>query len=185
MNSLTFLVGTAADIYIMLLLLRLWMQAVRADYYNPFSQFVVKSTHPVVGPVRRFIPSIGNLDLATLILSYVFCLLKYVLITVIASQGQVAFDPAFIYLAALSLIKAAGTLLFYILLAMAIMSWVSQGRSPIESVFQQLTAPFLSPIRKILPSMGGLDFSVLVLFLILQFANYLVGDVVGPIWYSL
>lgn len=185
MNSLTFLVGTLADIYIMLLLLRLWMQAVRADYYNPFSQFVVKATHPVVAPVRRLVPSIGSLDLATLILAYLFCLLKFVLMTLIASQGQLAFDPAFIYIAALSLVKAAGTLLFYILLVMAIMSWVSQGRSPIEHVFQQLTEPFLAPIRRILPSMGGLDFSVLVLFLILQFANFLVGDFVGQIWYSL
>ena len=85
----------------------------------------------------------------------------------------------------LSLLKAIGGLLFWVLLLRAILSWVSQGRSPVEYVMVQLTEPMLAPIRNILPAMGGFDLSVLVLFLILQFANYLIGDLVGPIWFQL
>lgn len=185
MNSLNFLVSTVVDLYIMLLLMRVWMQAVRADFYNPLSQFIVKATHPIVGPLRRVIPSIGNLDLATLLLAFVLSLLKFVLLALINSKGAFAFDPSFIYFGFLSLVKAAGMLIFYVLLVMAIMSWVSQGRSPVEYVFNQLTAPLLAPIRKVLPAMGGFDFSVLVLFIILQFINFFMGDIIGPVWYSL
>ncbi|MCG6283527.1 YggT family protein, partial [Vibrio diabolicus] len=53
MNAMSFLISTLFDIYIMVVILRIWLQAARADFYNPFSQFVVKATQPVVGPLRR------------------------------------------------------------------------------------------------------------------------------------
>ncbi|WP_070964562.1 YggT family protein [Vibrio sonorensis] len=185
MNSMTFLLSTLFDLYIMVVLLRIWLQAARADFYNPFSQFVVKATQPVVAPLRRVIPSIGSLDLATILFAYVLCVLKFVSLNLVASGGSVGFDSAFLLIGFLSLIKAAGKLLFWVLLLRAILSWVSQGRSPIEYVFHQLTEPMLAPVRKILPAMGGFDLSVLVLFIALQFINFLVGDLIGPIWFQL
>ncbi|MDE1515959.1 MULTISPECIES: YggT family protein [Vibrio] len=185
MNSMSFLINTLFDLYIMVVILRIWLQAARADFYNPFSQFIVKVTQPVVGPLRRMIPSLGSIDLATVLFAYLLCVLKYVALVLIASSGAVSFSADFLYLGLLSLIKAAGGLLFWVLLIRAILSWVSQGRSPIEYVFHQLTEPMLAPIRRILPAMGGFDFSVLVLFIALQFANFLIGDLIGPIWYQL
>lgn len=91
----------------------------------------------------------------------------------------------FLFFGLLALIKAAGGLLFWVLLIRAILSWVSQGRNPIEYVMNQLTEPLMAPIRRVLPAMGGLDLSILVLFLGLQFANYLMGDLIGPIWFQL
>lgn len=184
MNSMTFLVSTVFDLYIMVVILRVWLQLARADFYNPFSQFVVKATQPIVGPLRRIIPSVGNIDLATVIFAYVLSVAKFICLILI-SNGSLVFSPSFLIFGALSLIKAAGGLLFWILLIRAILSWVSQGNSPVEYVMVQLTEPMLAPIRRILPPMGGFDLSLLVLFLILQFANYLMGDVVGPIWYQL
>ncbi len=185
MNSMSFLISTLFDLYIMVVILRIWLQAARADFYNPFSQFVVKATQPVVAPLRRVIPSIGSLDLATVLFAYVLCVLKYVVLILIQSRGAVVFDTSYLLLGGLSLVKAAGGLLFWVLLIRAILSWVSQGRSPIEYVFHQLTEPMLAPIRRILPAMGGFDLSVLVLFIALQFANFLMGDLIGPIWYQL
>lgn len=185
MNAMSFLISTLFDIYIMVVILRIWLQAARADFYNPFSQFVVKATQPVVGPLRRVIPSVGSLDLATVLFGYVLCILKYVALILIASGGSVVFSADFLLLGLLSLIKAAGGLLFWVLLLRAILSWVSQGRSPIEYVFHQLTEPMLAPIRRVIPVMGGFDLSVLVLFIALQFANFLMGDFIGPIWYQL
>ncbi|WP_086981440.1 YggT family protein [Vibrio aphrogenes] len=184
MNSMTFLVSTVFDLYIMIVILRVWLQMARADFYNPFSQFVVKATQPVVAPLRRLIPSIGNLDLATVLFAYALSVLKFICLILI-SNGSLVFNVSFLFFGALALIKAAGGLLFWILLIRAILSWVSQGRSPVEYVMMQLTEPMLAPIRRILPAMGGFDFSLLVLFLILQFANYLMGDIFGPIWYQL
>ena len=65
MNSMNFLISTLFDLYIMVVILRIWLQAARADFYNPFSQFIVKATQPVVAPLRRVVPSIGSIDLAT------------------------------------------------------------------------------------------------------------------------
>ena len=185
MNSMSFLISTLFDLYIMVVLLRIWLQASRADFYNPFSQFIIKATQPVIGPLRRVIPSIGNIDMATLLFAYVLCVLKFVVLLLVLSKGAVGFDVSFFSWGALSLIKAAGGLLFWVLLIRAILSWVSQGRSPIEYVFNQLTEPMLAPIRRVLPAMGGFDLSVLVLFIALQFANFLMGDLIGPMWFSL
>lgn len=185
MSSLSFLISTVFDLYIMVVLLRLWLQATRADFYNPFSQFIVKATQPVIGPLRRIVPSVGNIDLSTVLFAYVLCVVKFVAVILVASNGSVAFSADFLFLGALSLVKAAGGLLFWVLLLRAILSWVSQGRSPVEYVFHQLTEPMLAPIRRILPEMGGFDLSVLVLFIVLQFANFLMGDIIGPIWYQL
>ncbi|ENM5813998.1 YggT family protein [Vibrio mimicus] len=185
MNAMSFLINTLFDLYIMVVILRIWLQAARADFYNPFSQFIVKATQPVVGPLRRVIPSLGSMDLATVLFAYVLCVMKYVALVLIASGGAVTFSADFLFLGLLSLIKAAGGLLFWVLLIRAILSWVSQGRSPIEYVFHQLTEPMLAPIRRIIPVMGGFDLSVLVLFIVLQFANFLMGDFIGPIWYQL
>lgn len=185
MSSMSFLISTLFDLYIMVVILRIWLQAARADFYNPFSQFIVKTTQPVIGPLRRVIPSIGSIDLATVLFAYLLCVLKFVALVMVASGGSVSFSADFLFLGLLSLIKAAGGLLFWVLLIRAILSWVSQGRSPIEYVFHQLTEPMLAPIRRILPAMGGFDLSVLVLFIVLQFANFLMGDLIGPIWYQL
>lgn len=185
MNSMSFLISTLFDLYIMVVILRIWLQAARADFYNPFSQFIVKATQPVIAPLRRVIPSVGSIDLATVFFAYVLCILKFVALILVASSGSVSFSAEFLYLGLLSLVKAAGGLLFWVLLIRAILSWVSQGRSPIEYVFHQLTEPMLEPIRRIIPAMGGFDLSVLVLFIGLQFANFLMGDLIGPIWYQL
>jgi len=184
MNSMNFLVSTIFDLYIMVVLLRIWLQAARADFYNPFSQFIVKATQSVVGPLRRVIPSVGSLDLATLLFAYLLCVIKFVILILIAN-GTLVFSVDFLLFGLLSLVKAAGGLLFWVLLLRAILSWVSQGRSPIEYLFNQLTEPMLAPIRRILPPMGGFDLSVLVLFIALQFASFLMGDLIGPIWHQL
>ncbi|SHI12104.1 YGGT family protein [Vibrio aerogenes CECT 7868] len=181
MNAISFLISTLFNLYIMAVIMRIWLQAARADFYNPFSQFVVKATQPVVAPLRRMIPSIGSIDLATVLFAYVLCILKFVLLVFVAT-GSFSFQPYYFYISLLALIKAAGGLLFWVLLIRAIMSWVSQGRSPVEYVFMQITEPFLAPIRRILPDLGGIDLSVLVLFILLQFVNILIGNLIGPIW---
>ncbi|MGF1832164.1 YggT family protein [Photobacterium sanguinicancri] len=185
MNAMAFLLNTVFDLYIMVVLLRVWLQWSRADFYNPFSQFVIKATQPIVTPLRRIIPSIGSLDLATLLLAYVLSVVKFLSLQMVVSGGNMMFSPDFLWVGALAMLKAAGGLLFWVLLIRAILSWVSQGRSPIEYVMHQLTEPLTAPIRRILPQMGGLDLSVLVLFIGLQFANFLMGDLIGPVWFQL
>lgn len=171
MQAVLFLIDTAFSLYLMVVILRLWLQLVRADFYNPFSQFVVKATNPLVLPLRRAIPSLGSLDTATLLLAYGIMLAKLIVLQLLQS-GQVQWVPSLIF-SVIFLLKEIFTLLFWILVIRALLSWFSQGRSPVEYVMHQLTEPLLRPVRRILPPMGGLDLSVLVVLIGLQFLNIL------------
>ena len=185
MATLYFLINTLFDIYLMIVLLRIWLQWARADFYNPLSQFIVKATHPILAPMRRVIPSLGSLDLAAVVLALLVALLKFVAFTLLASA---AFQPLPLLMFSLLLVlKQAGSLLFWMLVLRAILSWVSQGRSPVDYVLLQLTEPLLAPIRRIIPPMGGLDLSVLMLFLILQAVNIFLSTTgwIAPIWNQL
>ena len=179
MQAVLFLIDTAFSLYLMVVILRLWLQLARADFYNPFSQFVVKATNPLVLPLRRLIPSIGSLDSATLVLAYGIMLAKMLLMQLLG-QGQVALGASLIF-AAVLLVKEILTLLFWILVVRALLSWFSQGRSPVELVMHQLTEPVLRPVRRIIPPIGGLDLSVLVVLVGLQFLNILFIDLIGRI----
>ncbi|OOF16954.1 hypothetical protein BZG79_05025 [Salinivibrio sp. MA427] len=181
MNAMTFLINTAFDLYIMVVLLRIWLQWSRADFYNPFSQFVVKATQPVVGPLRRMVPALGGLDLATVLFAYLLMVAKFVALDIITG-GALTVNSGLFGFSAIALLKAAGKLLFWVLILRAILSWVSQGNNPVEQVFHQLTEPVCAPVRRILPPIGGLDLSILVIFIGLQFIDISIGDMVGLDW---
>ncbi|END9084542.1 YggT family protein [Yersinia enterocolitica] len=184
MLTLTFLAKTVIDLYVMVLLLRIWMQWVHSDFYNPFSQFVVKITQPIVGPLRRVIPSLGPIDSASLLLAFLLMTIKYPLLVLIQS-GSMSFSLYNLLFGIISLVKAAGYLIFWVMIIRALMSWVSQGRSPMDYLLHQLTEPLMAPIRRILPAMGGIDFSAMVVILILYLINYLGMDLLGELWFVL
>lgn len=179
MEAINYLLKFAFDAMIMILVLRVWLQLVRADFYNPLSQFIVKVSNPLVIPLRRVIPSLGGVDLPTVLLAYVIATLTFILIPLL-NGGPIDVISA-LYLGLIYLIKQTGILLFMLMLVMALMSWVVQGYNPTQVIFHQLTAPVLAPIRKIVPSIGGLDLSVLIAFLLLNVINILLRGWV-PYW---
>lgn len=179
MSALEFLISTLFGLYLMIVLLRLWLQLARADFYNPFSEFVVKATHPLVGPMRRILPPIGRLDTATLVLALLVAALKVFTVTFVVYGVVLANPLAILIQAFFTVLYESFQLVFYVLIIRAILSFVSQGQNPLEQVFQQLTEPFLAPIRRIIPPMGGLDFSVMVAILALLFLQKLMADLIG------
>jgi YggT family protein len=178
MSSVQFLIDFVFNIYLMVVLLRLWLQFARADFYNPFSQFVVKATQPIVAPMRRVLPSIGRLDTATLVLALLVAGLKIVTLNMVLG-GTSLNILSLVVVSFVIVIKETLTLVMYVLILRAIMSWVSQGRNPMELVLSQLTEPMLAPIRKRMPEMGGLDLSVMVVIVLLLFIQKLLGDLFG------
>ncbi|MDZ7903806.1 MAG: YggT family protein [Rheinheimera sp.] len=148
----------------------------RADFYNPLSQFVVKATNPVIIPLRRMLPSVGKVDTATVVLALLICVAKVLalsfLVSMMPSLYQLLLGSVF------NLLKQGMDLLFYILLARAVLSWFSQGRTPLESLLSQLTEPLLAPIRRLIPAVGGFDFSAMVLIIGLLF----LGKLLTPIY---
>ncbi len=189
MNAMNFLVSTLFDLYIMVVILRIWLQWAKADFYNPFSQFVVKATQPVVAPLRRIIPSFKNIDVATVLFAYLLCIAKLLVLQMFSGGGMLPMTPVLLLIGLIALVKAAGGLIFWVLIIRAIMSWVSQGNNPMEYVFMQLSDPLLNPFRRIIPPMGGLDLSMLALFILLQFLNFMFGDFLSPyfgnLWFIL
>ncbi|CRL66169.1 YggT family protein [Proteus mirabilis] len=175
MNFLNFVILTLLQLYTSVLLLRVWMQCVRADFYNPFSQFIVKITQPIVRPLRSVIPSIGPIDTASVLLAYVLILLGIIIPSYLSGTSfplSLMFPFAFI-----ELLTAAGKMIFWLIIIRAILSWVSQGRNPIDHLLYQLTEPLMAPIRRVIPAMGGLDFSAMIVILVLYALNYLRVDV--------
>ncbi|QBG37486.1 YggT family protein [Litorilituus sediminis] len=181
MEAIIYLLRFAFDALLMILIMRIWLQWVKADFYNPLSQFIVKVSNPLVVPLRRIIPGLGGLDLATLLLAYAVATLKFVVIAALAGEnlGVLA-----LYIGLLVFVKQAGFLLFVIMIVMAIMSWVVQGYNATLMIFHQLTEPFLRPIRAVIPNIGGLDLSLIVAFLIMNVINILLSGSL-PYWASL
>jgi len=181
MEAMIYLLRFAFDALLMILIMRVWLQWVKADFYNPLSQFIVKVSNPLVVPFRRIIPGLGGVDLATIIVAYVIATLKFVTLAALTGEnlGLLAF-----YIGLLVMLKQAGFMIFMIMIIMAIMSWVVQGYNPTLMVFHQLTEPFLNPIRRIIPNMGGLDLSMIIAFLLMNVLNILLSNSL-PYWSAL
>jgi len=173
MQAMNFLITILFELFLMVVILRVWLQAVRADYYNPVSQFVTKATNPLVLPLRKILPTLGRFDLAALLLAWLVASGQLIALHLINSMA-VPWLPIVVS-GLLLAVSSFLQLLFWILVIRALLSWFSQGYNPMEQMMGQLTEPFLAPIRKILPPLGGLDFSVLVLIIADQFIRLLIG----------
>ncbi|GGB35469.1 membrane protein [Oceanisphaera marina] len=181
MNTAYYLINTVCNLYLMVVLMRIWLQLARADFYNPFSQFVVKATNPILKPMRRFIPGYFGIDMAALLLAALVVVVK---LTLLYGLNILETDmwSDWLLLVVLTIVKKAGIMLFWILIIRALLSWVSQGNSPVEYLMVQLTEPLLAPIRRVIPPLGGLDLSMLVFFIVLQILNALMGDIFVLWW---
>lgn len=173
-TAAVYILQTIGSFYLLIVLLRFILQLVRADFYNPLSQFIVRATHPLLKPLRRIIPSIGGLDLASLVLALIvqFVLMALTLMLMGVGVGE----PLLILV--WSIIGVTALLLkvfFFALIISVILSWVAQGtHNPAALLVNQICEPLLAPIRRILPNLGGLDLSPIVAFLILNLIDMLV-----------
>ncbi|QIB50588.1 YggT family protein [Pseudomonas sp. OIL-1] len=169
-----YLVQTLGSLYLLVVLLRFILQLIRADFYNPLSQFIVRATQPLLKPLRKVVPGFGGLDMASLVLAI---LIQLVLIAIIVMLMGYAL-PNIGQLLVWSLIGVTALFLkifFFALIISVILSWVAPHSSnPAAMLVQQLCEPVLAPIRGILPSMGGLDLSPIFAFIALRLVDMLV-----------
>lgn len=188
MTSLFFLGNTILTICLYILILRLWMQRVRVNFYNPLTQIVIRITQPIIGPLRRLIPSIGPVDTATWILLYIVALIKIIFVLYYGmylyygTSGILFWDISYLFFAFVAIAHAIGHLIFWLLLFRAILSWVSRGQSVAEELLAQLTEPFIAPIRRIVPPIGIIDISFMVVVFVLIFLNMFGNDLFGGLW---
>ncbi|MDP1708497.1 MAG: YggT family protein [Gammaproteobacteria bacterium] len=172
-NAGVFLIQTLFHLYILIVLLRLLLQLVRADFYNPLSQFLVKATNPVVVPLRRVIPGLLNIDLASVLLLLALKMTELVLLGLLAGHSW--------NIGSLLLVSVAELLglLFHVflfsILIQVILSWIRPGEhNPLTALLHSLNEPLLAPARRMVPPMGGLDLSPIVVLIALQLASMLI-----------
>lgn len=165
---LTLVIDTVAVLYLLVILLRFLLQLAKADFYNPISQFVVKATNPLLLPLRKVIPGFGGIDLASLVLAVLFQALAVFLKQWVL--GNLIVNPAVLFGA--SSVIVLGMILkiyFWAMIVMIISSWVAPGSGhPALMLINQICEPIMAPVRKLMPDMGGIDLSPIIVFLILQ-----------------
>ncbi len=163
--------------YLTIVLMRFLLQLARADFYNPISQFVVKATNPPLRPLRKIIPGLGALDGASLVLAILVQMLAFFLILMALSNGIPAINP--ITLLAWSVITVLGLIVkiyFWSVIAIVVVSWIAPGsHHPAIQLVAQITEPVMRPVRNIIPAMGGLDLSPIVVFLILNVISVVIN----------
>ena len=162
-----FVIQTLGSLYLLIVLLRFILQLVRANFYNPLCQFIVKATQPLLKPLRRVIPSVFGLDMSSLVLAIV---VQMVIFAVVMTLSYMSFNVFGLLLWAIIGVTALFLkVFFFALIISVILSWVAPGSvSPGAELVNQITEPALAPFRRFLPSMGGLDISPILAFMVIQ-----------------
>ena len=173
-TALQFLISTVFNLLTLLFLLRFFLQQFKAPFNNPLTYMVVSLTDFAVKPARRLIPSLGKIDLSTLVLAFVaqllmqFCLLwlRDLPITLVGNAILISIIGSSL----LGVFRTMLDVFFYAILLQVILSWVNP-QSPISSALNSLTKPILAPIQRILPATAGMDFSPIVAIILIQMLN--------------
>jgi YggT family protein len=171
-NPIELILDTVFSLYIGAVMLRFLLQWCRADFRNPISKFLIMLTHPPLKIMRRFIPSIGNIDTSSLVLMMALQVFADASLGVL--QGASFTVGSLILISFAHLLALLLNVLFYAVFARALLSWFNQGSfNDISMLLYSLTEPMLNVCRNILPNLGGLDLSVILAILGLQLAEML------------
>ena len=163
-NPLVFLIQVIFGAYIMVVMLRFLLQLVKADFYNPVSQFVIKVTSPPLRPLRRIIPGIGGVDVSSIVLMWILKSLELALIMVIGGLGT-SLLPALAW-SIPELISLFINVFLFAILIQVIISWVNPGGyNPIIGLLNSITEPLLGPARRIVPPISVLDLSPMLVMI--------------------
>lgn len=172
-EALILIVSNLGGLYLIAVMLRFLLQAARADFYNPVCQTIVKITAPLLNPLRRVVPSWKRLDIASLVLA----LLLNAAFTAIMIYGTGNTLPfgRIVSWALVGLIALTLDIYFYAMIVVIIASFIAPfSGHPILLLTYQLLQPFYKVAHRVLPPMGGLDFSPLLLMLVIKVIEILV-----------
>ena len=169
-QALTYLLETIFNLFVLAVLTRFYAQAFRAPFRNPIANFVVALTDFAVKPMRRIIPGAMGLDLASFVVAWIaqsVLLVAIYALVGIKALAMPAFWPAIALFALVKLLKLSIYLLMGVVIIQAVLSWFSPYH-PIRPFFDALSRPFLRPLQRLIPLVGGVDLSPLILLVILQ-----------------
>lgn len=160
-------INTFVGLYLLLVIFRFLLQLVRADFYNPISQFIVKATNPLLLPLRKVIPGFGGVDVSSILLA-VFIQATAIVLILLLNDFQPNPLKVIIW-SAIGIISLILKIYFWGLLITVIASWIAPSSyNPALILINQILEPALKPIRNLMPDMGGIDLSPIVMFLTIQ-----------------
>lgn len=163
-----YLIEIIFTLYIWAVLLRFLLARVRADFYNPISQMLVKVTNPVIKPLRRIIPGYLGIDWPSIIFLVFLQGLKIIIIALVSSS-HIPAPPGLFVLIIANLLKTVIYLHMFIIFIQIVISWVNPGAyNPITVIMYQLSEPVLKPARRLIPAAGGFDFSPMIAIIVMQ-----------------
>ncbi|MEF8722630.1 MAG: YggT family protein [Candidatus Accumulibacter delftensis] len=170
-QAVLFLLQVVTGVLSVALLLRFYMQAFRVSFNNQVGTFVVDLTNWLVKPLRKALPGLWGLDLASLLPAYLLQLVFVVAVVSLqgGSEARSALDllPILLWQGVLATLRMSIYLLIGALLVQAVLSWVSPY-SPLSQPVGQLTRPFLEPIQRFVPRIGVVDLSPLIAIVLAQ-----------------
>ncbi|OEC37728.1 hypothetical protein A7D27_24660 [Pseudomonas sp. 1D4] len=168
-SAAIYVIQTLGSLYLLVVLLRFILQLVRADFYNPLSQFVVRATKPLLNPLRKIIPGLGGLDLASLVLAVLLQWLLMIVVLLLMGANPLGALPQLLVWSVISITSLFLKVFFFAMIISVILSWVSPGSyNPGAQLVNQICEPLLAPFRKLLPNLGGLDISPIFAFIALN-----------------
>ena len=172
-NAIVFIVNTLAQLYLFVLLLRLWLPWLGADFRNPIAQAILKLTSPVIVPVRRMVPPVGRLDTATVLVAFIIQYVTILFLLLILGTSSDFLSIA--VTATVNLVLLSLRLFIFAIIIRVILSWVSPGGyNPALALIYSMTDRILQPIRRIIPPLGGLDLSPLFAIILLTAVTIIV-----------
>lgn len=186
-NAAQFLIATLFGLYILAVMLRVLLQLVRADFFNPVSQFLVKVTNPPLRPLQRVIPDWRRLDVAALLLLILLQATELALLAGLDPRPvAIPAVPGLLVLSLAELLRLLLNIFFFTILIQVVLSWISPGQyNPAVHLLEQLNEPVMQPARRMLPPMGGLDLSPIVVLIALQLARILLVQPLTDLGYQL
>jgi YggT family protein len=174
LDGLHFFINTLFTLYLYVLLLRVLLPAVGADYYNPFSQFIVKLTQPIVAPLNKLLPRTHRIDTPAIVMLCLFCGLKNWILYGWLLHSQISWVGITLLIIP-EVLELAIEFYFFAIIAQIIVSWFQPTNyNPFITILFQLTEPLLLPARKIIPIIGGIDLSALAVLVGLQLINIVI-----------
>ncbi|HMU65773.1 MAG TPA: YggT family protein [Cellvibrionaceae bacterium] len=167
-SIIQFLLNTLGSLYLLAICLRFLMQLARADFYNPLSQLVVKLTNPLLLPLRKIIPGLWGIDMASVVLALLFHTLMVELM-ILVQHGVLYMPFAVLYWALIGTVLFVSHIYLILFFVVMIASFIAPYSSnPALVLCYQIVEPVLAPFRKIIPPAGGFDFSMLFAGLVIM-----------------
>lgn len=168
-QSLLLIINTLGGLYIFAVLIRFILQAARADFYNPVSQSIVKLTSPLLNPLRKFIPGYKGFDTASIALALILNIIATTIMLLIAGALGLVDIGTIVAWSAIGILAFILKIYKYGLLISIIASWLAPySGNPILLLIHQILEPIMKKVHKVIPPMGGLDFSPIFVFLGIQ-----------------